>query len=390
MGWATGVWGPGRCSRWDEPRATRAACVELACSWRRHEGSSGSWVMCGGRGGHSTASPRRGAGTITRASCWSSVRPTASSRARGIGGAARSPPRTSRTCSQRKEAPSSIGGSRRRAASRRTIATFDHGPRWPGHVVTSRTSAARSPRVRATGLLAGARAALRSGSPSRAQSRLRAARLIIEQKKIRVMRCEALLFDAWVALDRGAWDKVSNLSVRLSAAIRASDWLIFEPLVPLLRGRASLGAGRPDEAQGHLARAASLARSLGSGGFLGLAVALERQSGLLVGVDIEVRPDITVDETEVVAVVQENAGLRGLLAGDDEGAAKAFEQAVETWSTMGRTAWLARSLALQAVAANRRGDRRRAGRLYRRAEAVLDELKTPARNRMPILSPVHD
>jgi len=248
----------------------------------------------------------------------------------------------------------------------------------------------RSPRVRATGLLAGARAALRSGSPSRAQSRLRAARLIIEQKKIRVMRCEALLFDAWVALDRGAWDKVSNLSVRLSAAIRASDWLIFEPLVPLLRGRASLGAGRPDEAQGHLARAASLARSLGSGGFLGLAVALERQSGLLVGVDIEVRPDITVDETEVVAVVQENAGLRGLLAGDDEGAAKAFEQAVETWSTMGRTAWLARSLALQAVAANRRGDRRRAGRLYRRAEAVLDELKTPARNRMPILSPVHD
>src|SRR6266540_5454995 len=104
----------------------------------------------------------------------------------------------------------------------------------------------RSPRVRATGLLAGARAALRSGSPSRAQSRLRAARLIIEQKKIRVMRCEALLFDAWVALDRGAWDKVSNLSVRLGAAVRASDWLI--PLVPLLRGRASLGTGRPDEA----------------------------------------------------------------------------------------------------------------------------------------------
>src|SRR6266540_2317470 len=104
----------------------------------------------------------------------------------------------------------------------------------------------RSPRVRATGLLAGARAALRSGSPSLAQSRLRAARLIIEQKKIRVMRCEALLFDAWVALDRGTWDKVSNLSVRLGAAVRASDWLI--PLVPLLRGRASLGTGRPDEA----------------------------------------------------------------------------------------------------------------------------------------------
>jgi len=119
-------------------------------------------------------------------------------------------------------------------------------------------------------------------------------------------------------------------------------------------------------------------------------VALERQSGLLLGVEIEVRPDITVDETEVVAVVQENAGLRGLLAGDHEGAAKAFEQAVETWSTMGRTAWLARSLALQAAAVNRRGDRRMARRLHRTAEAVLDELKTPARDRIPILSPVHD
>ena len=246
----------------------------------------------------------------------------------------------------------------------------------------------RSARVRATGLLAGARAALRSGSPSLAQSRLRAARLIIEKKKIRVMRCEALLFDAWVALDRGAWDKASGLAVRLGAAVRASDWLILEPLVPLVRGRASLGAGRPDEARRHLARAASLARSLGSGGFLDLAVALERQSGLLTGADIEVGPDAAVTEKEIVAVVLENEGLHALLAGDDEGATKAFEQAVEAWSTMGLTAWLARSLALQAAAANRRGDRRMAGRLYSRAEAVLDELKTPAKNRLPILSPV--
>ena len=246
----------------------------------------------------------------------------------------------------------------------------------------------RSARVRATGLLAGARAALRSGSPSLAQSRLRAARLIIEQKRIRVMRCEALLFEAWLALDRGVWDKVSGLGVRLGTAVRASDWLILEPLVPLLRGRASLGAGRPDEARRHLARAASLARSLGSGGFLGLAVALERQSALLAGADIEGRPDVAIEEAEIAAVVQENEGLHALRAGDDEGAAKAFERAVETWSTMGRTAWLARSLSLHAAAEKRRGDRRMAGRLYRRAEAVLDELKTPARNRSSILSPI--
>ena len=106
------------------------------------------------------------------------------------------------------------------------------------------------------------------------------------------------------------------------------------------------------------------------------------------GADVEGRPDVAIEEAEIAAVVLENEGLHALRAGDDEGAAKAFERAVETWSTMGRTAWLARSLALHAAAEKRRGDRRMAGRLYRRAEAGLDELKTPARNRSSILSPI--
>jgi class 3 adenylate cyclase/tetratricopeptide (TPR) repeat protein len=245
-----------------------------------------------------------------------------------------------------------------------------------------------SARVRALGLLAGARAAIRAGSPPLAAARLKAARRVIEQRGITVMRSESVLFDAWVALDRGGFDVVPGLVVELGAAIRSSGWQILRPLVPLLRGRASLGAGLHRAAVRDLDRAAGLARSLGTTGSLALAQALGEQSRLLLGEAARVIPVEARRGREIGAVCMENDGLKALVNGDDQGAAGAFERATDTWRAMGRTVWLARSLSLQAGQADREGRDVQARSFRREANGILADLKTPARDRRPILSPL--
>ena len=93
-------------------------------------------------------------------------------------------------------------------------------------------------------------------------------------------------------------------------------------------------------------------------------------------------------ETEVEAIVAENDGLLALFEGRTEVATAAFALAVERWQQLGLTVWLGRALSLQAEALRRSGGHRRAARLDSRATNVMDRIKTPARHRPGILSPI--
>jgi len=96
------------------------------------------------------------------------------------------------------------------------------------------------------------------------------------------------------------------------------------------------------------------------------------------------------DEVEVEAIRSETAGLAGLEVGQAEAAAAAFAHAVGHWRQLGLTVWLGRALSLQAAAARRAADRPAADRLLAQAGEVLDRLKTPAKARPTVLSPLAD
>jgi hypothetical protein len=67
-----------------------------------------------------------------------------------------------------------------------------------------------------------------------------------------------------------------------------------------------------------------------------------------------------------------------------------FARAVGHWRQLGLTVWLGRALSLQGAAARRAGDRPAADRLLAQAGEVLDRLKTPAKARPTVLSPLAD
>jgi hypothetical protein len=76
------------------------------------------------------------------------------------------------------------------------------------------------------------------------------------------------------------------------------------------------------------------------------------------------------------------------MEGRTEAATAAFALAVQRWQQLGLTVWLGRALSLQAEAVRRADDLRRAGRLGFQAGDVLDRIKTPARHRPGVLSPI--
>ena len=243
-----------------------------------------------------------------------------------------------------------------------------------------------SARIRTLGLLAAATGALRMGDPPLAMRRLAAASKLARERRMAVDRAEVERVRAGILLDRAAWAGVPQAATRVRAIVRANGWKLWEPLDPLLRGRALLGGGDP-RARKELARAVELAREVGATGTLLLAEALHEQARILAGERLRVRrvPD---SGPEIGAVLLENRGISALASGSPDRAFRALAGAVEAWSTMGKTSWLARALALQAYSARDAGDRRAAGRLERKAVGVLDAVRTPPSNRAPLLRPL--
>jgi class 3 adenylate cyclase len=245
-----------------------------------------------------------------------------------------------------------------------------------------------SDRIVGLGLAVGARAHLRAGDLSRATRQLSAARQRLQGRAAQKEMLEVDFIDAGIQLDRGNWQRVVGPAGRGAAGVRASGWALYGPMEPLLVGRALLGAARFDEAAGELERAVESARAAGAAGTLALAAAARDQALIMTRrPPAESLPE-GAREIEVEAIVAESDGLLALFDGHTEAAAAAFALAVERWQQLGLTVWLGRALSLQAEAVRRSGDHRRAARLQARTANVLDRIKTPARHRSGVLSPL--
>jgi len=205
---------------------------------------------------------------------------------------------------------------------------------------------------------------------------------------------EVEFVEAGIHLDRGSWRRVAAPAGHGADGARASGWVLYESMGPLLAGRALLGAGRPDEAAAELERALASATASGATGTAALAGAALEQARALAGRPPPVVPGAAAPpeevEVEVEAIRSETTGLAALAAGQPEEAAAAFARAVDLWRQLGLTVWLGRALSLQAAAARRGGDRPAADRLLAQAGEVLDGLKTPAQARPTVLSPLAD
>ena len=249
-------------------------------------------------------------------------------------------------------------------------------------------TAVGSVRIAGLGLAAGARACLRAGDPARATRQLSAARRTLQRSGARMEILEVDLVDAGIQLDRGSWQRVAGPAGRGAAGIRASGWALYGSMEPLLVGRALLGVGRFDKAAGELERAAESAQTAGAAGTFALAAAALDQTLIMGGRPPSGLLPAGASEIEVEAIVAESDGLVALSEGRSEAAAAAFALAVQRWQQLGLTVWLARARSLQAEAVRRAGDLRRAGRLRSQAGNVLERIKTPARHRPGVLSPI--
>jgi hypothetical protein len=198
---------------------------------------------------------------------------------------------------------------------------------------------------------------------------------------------DAHLVTALTHLDRGTWNEVSRSADELRSGVLANGWRLWEPLAPLLSGRAWLAGGAADRALPELTVGVEVARSAGATGLLPVARAVRDQALLLSGRMPRSTPDAS-SRDELGAIQAENRGLLALRTGDGPVAVDAFRDAVDRWSRIGVTAWLARALALQAQAERRLGNPRRSPRLAAKARVVLDTLKTPAGARDPLLEPL--
>jgi tetratricopeptide (TPR) repeat protein len=245
-----------------------------------------------------------------------------------------------------------------------------------------------SDRVVALGQLAGARAAMRSGRPTVARRRLTSAVKLL-QPPTRLDILDAHLVAAQVHLDRGSWTDVARAADDLRSGVLANGWRLWEPLAPLLAGRARLGAGDPDGALPDLERAVATSRSAGATGTLPLARAIRDQALILSGGEPRGRAAEDEPVDELAAVLSENRGLLAIRTRRRlPTATKAFAGAVEHWRELGVTSSLARALALHGEAERRAGNRRRSNRLVGDAERVLDSLKTPEASRGPLRQPL--
>lgn len=243
-----------------------------------------------------------------------------------------------------------------------------------------------SDRVVALGLLAGARAAIRSGRSALATRRLRSAVKLL-QPPTRLDTLDAHLVTAQTHLDRGAWGEVGRAADELRSGVLANGWRLWEPLAPMLSGRAWLAGGDVARAIPELSASVEVARSVGATGLLPVARALRDQALVLSGRAPRATPGGS-SQGELGAIEAENRGLLALRAGDGPIAVDAFRDAVERWSDIGVTAWLARALSLQAQAERLVGNPRKSPRLAARARGVLDSLKTPGGVRDPLLEPL--
>ena len=248
----------------------------------------------------------------------------------------------------------------------------------------------QSVRIPALARLAIARAEVRVGRPGVAARALRQAGDAVQKHGVRVMHGDLAETEAMLMLDRGQWDRAEQSARALGSALRAVPMGLWEPLPALIRGRALLGAGRPNEALTAFDGAIAASSGAEAGGALALAKAYRPQASLLAGLRSGRIPShrTAISEAEVAAVTAETAGVASLMRDDPQTAVEALDPAVEGWERFGATSWLARALSLRAIALRGTGDRARAAASLGRARATMDEVGMPARGRAAIEHPL--
>ena len=235
-------------------------------------------------------------------------------------------------------------------------------------------------RIPAMARLAIARASIRRGDAGEAVRAFRAARTSVRSRGLRVMHSDVAETNAMMLLDRGSWSRVDAASDELSEALDVVPMALWDALPALIRGRALLGLGRHREAADLVAEASRSARRAGAEGALALATAVGAQAKLLAGSGAKPSADREGDG-EAAAIWAETDGIAALRQGEMREALSSFDGAVESWQTLGTTAWLARALALRGQAHRAAGDRARAAASLGRARAVADQLGIPTRER---------
>jgi tetratricopeptide (TPR) repeat protein len=255
----------------------------------------------------------------------------------------------------------------------------DTGERLSERIVTL-AGEVKGRRLRALGLLVGARPALRDGRAGVARRRLETARRLLRELEATEEMVEADLTAAALANDQGAWHRVARPATQVQEHARRQGMHLYEVWGPLLRGRALMGAGRLDRARAELEEAAAIARAADAPGPLALADAAATQVRLLGGAGRgKGRTSPTPGKLrwpDLEAIRAENRGLR-VQDRDPAAAAEAFADAVELWEGLGFTAWLARSLMFRASALGRIRRHAAARRATERAGVVLDRIGAP-------------
>jgi class 3 adenylate cyclase/tetratricopeptide (TPR) repeat protein len=237
----------------------------------------------------------------------------------------------------------------------------------------------RSTRLHALTLLVGARSALRAGRTKVSRQRLSQATAMLRERGVRLEMAEAHLAAAELETDRGSFSRVPREAREAVAVAARSGWVLWQPLAPLLEGRAALGSGRPRDAARRLRDAVGLSSALRATGTMDLASALLVQALLLADAEAPSMAAGVGADLEVSATWHENEGLRALLAGDVDGGRDWFARAEEARAAVGQTIWLARTLGFRTALDRATGDRRSVARLERRADAVLRSIGAPSR-----------
>ncbi len=228
----------------------------------------------------------------------------------------------------------------------------------------------------AMGQLWGARASLRAGRPSAMRHRVRTARELLAGLGVTWEMAEVDLVEAACALDQGEWDRVSTSLGQTQALTRATGLLLWEPQVPLLRGRALLGSGDLGGAVRALRSARALAKDAGAVGHQATAACALAQARMLQGGSPLV-PPVRFRDPESLALHAEARALHGWRSGDLRSASGALDEAAGEWRRLGLTIWLARALIMRANVDGARGDHRGAATHRDGAEQVMRTLRTP-------------
>ena len=187
-----------------------------------------------------------------------------------------------------------------------------------------------------------------------ARDRLRRGRELLGRLGATLNR-DADIAEVVLGRDTGDWVAAVTLGERVIAALERDSEDLYAVPVRVHIGRAALGLD-PEAALDVLAEALDAARRQDAPQHGVVAAALLEQAQLLTGRPTSHRIGVAPEQTvELTAVAAETSGLRSVGRGDWAAAAAGFGQAVDAWSSIGASVWLARAMVWQQVATERAG-----------------------------------